>query len=486
MVLFFSVAACVGDDPTKDTGGAADASPDDSAAAGDGGTSVAMDGSSSADASNDAPPVGSPSAPTGVTASPVAILAPVTTLAGSPGGGHVNGNGVGSSFLSPRGMATDAAGNVYVGDALNDLVRKVTPTRDVTTFAGIFSNTLFAEGPQNTATFNQPNGVAVDAAGNVYVADQQNHRIRKITPAGVTSTLAGSGTATFMEGTGTAASFNSPAGVAVDATGNVYVADGANNRIRKITALGVTSTLAGSGAATPFANGTGAAATFSFPNGVAVDVAGNVFVADPGNNRIRKITAAGAVTTLAGSATGASAPFADGTGAMATFNFPRTVALDGSGNVYVADALNHRIRRVTSAGVVTTLAGAPGNPPTPYVDGASGIATFNNPQGVALDSNGQVFVGDQDNKVVRKIAAVGIGQLTVIWGVPGSTGTSAITDYTASASAAGHPTKTCTTTGPTTCTIGPLVSGVVYSVSVTATNAAGTSAPSAASPGVPN
>ena len=208
----------------------------------------------------------------------------------------------------------------------------------VATLAG--STAGFADGTGGAAQFNGPYGVAVDYSGTAYVADGNNHRIRKITSAGVVTTLAGSGARGFSDGTGVAAQFNYPIGVAVDSSGTVYVADAGNNRIRKITPAGVVTTLAGYAAGS--ADGTGGAAQFKDPRGVAVDPSGTVYVADYGNHRIRKITPAGVVTTLAGSTAG----FADGTGSAARFNVPFGVAVDSSGTVYVADYCNHRIRKI--------------------------------------------------------------------------------------------------------------------------------------------
>ena len=215
--------------------------------------------------------------------------------------------------------------------------------------------------------------MAVDAAGNVYVADTGNDTIRKITPAGVVTTLAGTaGQAGSADGTGTAARFNEPDGVAVDAAGNVYVADTNNDTIRKITPAGVVTTLAGTAGQAGSADGTGAAAQFNAPEGVAVDGAGNVYVADTGNDTIRKITPAGVVTTLAGTA--GQVGSADGTGSAARFNDPDGVAVDGAGNVYVADTINDTIREITPAGVVTTLAGSPGQYGS--ADGTGAAAQF--------------------------------------------------------------------------------------------------------------
>ena len=310
----------------------------------------------------------------------------VTTFAGKDGAAFL--------FTYPSGMAVDIAGNVYVADEGNHRIRKITAAGEVSTLAG--SGTAgFSNAVGTTAQFDSPGGVAVDAAGNVYVADSGNHRIRKITAAGVVSTLAGSGVASFLDGTGAASRFDSPRGVAVDAAGNVYVADTVNNRIRKITAGGVVTTLAGSAVA-GFLDGTGAAAQFFNPSGVAVDAAGNVYVADTLNNRIRKITAGAVVTTVAGSGVGG---FADGTGAAAQFFNPVGVAVDAAGNVYVADRFNNRMRKITGVGVVSTLAGSiPG-----YLDGPGSAALFLSPSGVAVDAAGNLYVADTTNHFIRQI-----------------------------------------------------------------------------------
>jgi serine/threonine-protein kinase len=265
----------------------------------------------------------------------------VTTLAGSGAIGATDATGTAASFNSPAGVAVDAAGNVYVADTFNNNIRKITSAGVVTTLAG--SGTVGAVDATGTAaSFFNPFGVAVDAAGNVYVGDYNNHKIRKITSAGVVTTLAGSGTVGAVDATGTAASFYQPAGVAVDAAGNVYVADGSNHKIRKITSAGVVTTLAGSGTIGAV-DATGTAASFKYPYGIAVDAAGNVYVGDSNNHKIRKITSAGVVTTLAGSgAIGAT----DATGTAASFNFPYGVAVDAAGNAYVADYGNNKIRKI--------------------------------------------------------------------------------------------------------------------------------------------
>jgi len=271
----------------------------------------------------------------------------VSTFAGTGTAAFANGAGTTARFNHPIAVAVDSEGNVYVADTGNHRIRKITPAGMVSTFAG----------DGNTTQFNCPTGVAVDSSGNVYVADRYNHRIRKITSTGVVSTFAGTGTAGYKDAAGNTARFNRPYGVAVDSSGNVYVADFDNHRIRKITPAAriedrKVSTFAGSTAG--YKDATGNTARFNYPSDVAVDSEGNVYVADHVNHRIRKITPAGMVSTIAG--TGAAA-FANGAGNATQFNFPYGVAVDSSGNVYVADAFNHRIRKITPAEMVSTLVG---------------------------------------------------------------------------------------------------------------------------------
>jgi len=329
---------------------------------------------------------------------PTTIPGAVTTLAGSTSG-YLNGTGTSAKFNTPTGVAIDASGNVYVADQLNHMIRKITPAGAVSTIAGNGS-AGFADGTGSSTQFNTPVSVAIDASGNLYVADQLNHRIRKITQAGVVTTFAGSGVAGFSDNTGILAQFNTPSGVVTDASGNVYVGDKTNQRIRKITPAGVVTTLAGAGTAS-FVDATGASARFNNPMGVATDASGNVYVADNTNFRVRKITSAGVTTTFAGwNASG----FLDGTGINAILNYPTGVATDASGNVYVADMMNNRIRKITPAGVVTSLAGCN---TVGYVDGTGGSAQFNSPQGVATDASGNVYVADAGNSCIRKITPFG-------------------------------------------------------------------------------
>jgi sugar lactone lactonase YvrE len=298
---------------------------------------------------------------------------------------------------SRHGVAVDAVGNVYYPKFNSNTIIKRTP-------AGLFSDLAGSDTSGSTdgmglaASFNTPFGVAVDASGNVYVADTFNHKIRKITSVGMVSTLAGSGVIGSSDGTGTAASFYNPFGVAVDASGNVYVADMYNNKIRKITPAGVVSTLAGSGSIGS-TNGSGSAASFYKPQGVAVDASGNVYVADWGTIKIRKITPTGLVSTLAGSGSYGSV---DGSGTTATFDKPESVAVDPSGNVYVADGNNNKIRKITPAGVVSTLAGSGS---MSSVDGMGTAASFGQPNGVTIDVSGNLYVTENDR--IRKINTTG-------------------------------------------------------------------------------
>jgi sugar lactone lactonase YvrE len=323
----------------------------------------------------------------------------VTTLAGAPGQiGSADGSGSAALLVYPGGVAVDGAGNVYVADG-NHTVLKITPAGVMTTLAGAAGQVGIVDGAGSAARFDGPSSVAVDGAGNVYVVDGFNFTIRKITPNGVVTTLAGSpGQRGSTDGIGSAASFAYPDGVAVDSAGNIYVADTVNDTIRKITPAGVVSTLAGSAGQPGSDDGTGSAARFNYPAGVAVDSTGNVYVADSGNDTIRVITPAGVVTTLAGvpGQTGS----ADGTGSAARFNGPDGVAVDGAGNVYVAD--NNTIREITPAGVVTTLAGSPGE--FGSADGTGSAARFNDPLGVAVDSAGNVYVADEGNDTIRTLS----------------------------------------------------------------------------------
>ncbi len=328
----------------------------------------------------------------------------VSTLAGSvSGGGFTDGQGFAARFSFPVGIAIDSAGTLYVADWKNHAIRKVDRERRATTIAGLGGHPGAADGTGTAARFDHPYGVAVDAAGNVYVADGYNHAIRKITPAGVVTTLAGSlGNMGTADGTGSAARFTYPVGVAVDGAGNVIVADTSNHTIRKVTPAGVVTTVAGVPRSSGSGDGFGSQARFNFPFDVAIDASGNVFVADTDNHLIRRVTADGRVTTIAGSAQEQGE--ADGTGSAARFEFPWSVDVDPSGNLWVADTQNQLIRKITSAGVVTTIAGH-----ADTIGNREGIGTesyLHLPSGIVYDvQTGGVFFTDRGNHGVRHISS---------------------------------------------------------------------------------
>jgi hypothetical protein len=335
----------------------------------------------------------------------------VTTLAGTGISGFADGAGTVAQFAHPYAVAADAAGNVYVADNDNNRIRKITSTGEVSTLAGNGTPGL-VDGTGTDARFSAPKGIAVDAAGNVYVADTYNYSIRKISTlangTGVVTTMAGNGTPGFANGPGQTAMFSEPYGVATDAAGNVYVGDVGNNRIRKIVQAAngttVVTTLAGEGAPA-FEDGPAANAQFNYPAGVATDAAGNVYVADAANYRIRKIipltNGTSTVITLAG--TGDHA-FADGPAATAKFDVPQGVAVDAAGNVYVADILNGRIRKImplaNGTGIVSSIGGTGTGG---LVNGIGHVAQFFFPTGVATNASGIVYVADYNNNVIRKL-----------------------------------------------------------------------------------
>ena len=323
-----------------------------------------------------------------------------TVVAGSDSAGYKDGLGPDARFDHPFGLALDNAGNLYIADEGNSLIRKIDPATNVTTFAGMVGVIGSANGADSLSSFNKPFSVAADASGNVFVADAGNNLIRKITPDGTVSTFAGTGVAGADDGT--QATFNSPLGVATDQAGNVYVADYGNDLIRKITADGTVSTIAGKKGVSGTADGSDTTARFNLPESLAVDAAGNIYVADNGNNMIRKITAAGVVSTLAGNG---SVGNANGNGASASFHSPFGIAVDAAGNIYVADAGNNMIRKITPDGTVSTFAGS-GAKGAGNATGAQ--ATFNTPAGLAVDVAGNVYVSDENNNLIRKISPVGV------------------------------------------------------------------------------
>ena len=309
---------------------------------------------------------------------PVALLtiptvtATVSTVAGSGSPGADNGFGNTASFNLPIAIAVDGAGNIYVADLGNNLVRKININGIVTTLAGSGAEGA-ANGAGSNASFSAPSGIAVDAAGNAYVADYGNNLIRKISPGGVVTTLAGSGAASSADGMGTAASFFDPTGIATDAAGNVYVADYGNKLVRKITPQGLVTTLAGADRDIGY---------FDSPTGITVDAAGNVYVADYGNDRVVQVTTGGQMITVA------------------YLYYPSGLALRADGSIYAALPLNNQVWQINSVRISVPFAGS-------GIQGADNglgsVATFYSPSGIAADAAGNIYIADSGNNLIRKI-----------------------------------------------------------------------------------
>ncbi len=318
-------------------------------------------------------------------------LTQVSTVAGNGTAGYKDAKGTDARLNRPFGLATDDGGNHFVADRHNHRIRRVAADGTTTTWAGNgFAG--WADGAKAQAQFNYPSDVAI-FGDTLYVADTVNARIRAIDKAGKVSTVAGSSHG-FADGKGSAARFSHPYSVATNSKGVLYVADYGGHRVRRVRADGTVTTLAGGAAG--YADGVGAQARFRNPIGVAVDSAGNVFVADYSNHRIRKVTPGGKVTTVAGSGV---AGYQDGVAGSARFNRPWGLDVDSSGNVFIADHVNRRIRKLSPAGLVTLFAGTSQG----YIDGASGAARFGPPIGISVDKRGYVYVGDYANHAIRRV-----------------------------------------------------------------------------------
>ena len=324
----------------------------------------------------------------------------VRTWFGSGGGGLKDGTGQHAKVGNPYGLAVDGAGNLYLSSTGAHVIQRIDLKGRSQVFAGAPWTGTGGAGSTNgkgtQALFSSPLGLAVGKDGAVYVADHNNNRVRKIGPDGTTTTLAGS-SAGYEDGQGGAAKLNKPVGLAADSKGDLYVADHNNHRIRKITPAGVVTTLAGSGSY-GFKDGTGKAASFYHPFGVAVDHLDNVYVTESAGNRVRKITSAGVVTTLAGSKSGAKGT-TDAVGSSARFSGPSGIAVDHAGILYVAEIDNHRIRRITPDGTVTTLAGSTAG----FAEGGGATARFKGPRLLAINSAGNLLVADHDNHRIREV-----------------------------------------------------------------------------------
>ncbi|HEY9004240.1 MAG TPA: hypothetical protein VIM89_22990 [Mucilaginibacter sp.] len=326
-----------------------------------------------------------------------AVSGAVTTFAGSATAGYNDGVGTAALFSNPAGMASDASGNLYVCDMFNNRIRKIAPDGTVTTIAGN-GTAGNGDGPALNAQFYAPQGLAVDAQGNVFIADYGNNLIREIVAATNTvKTIAGNGIPGYVDGAAIkTAEFNGPSSIAVDASGNLFIADRGNNTIRKMTPAGTVSTVAGT--KTPgYVNGTvntttGTYASFRDPSSLVLDSQGNIYVADLGNSAIRKITPAAVVTTIAG-----------GPGQTSLLGSPIALAMDASGNFFITDE-SGRVIELTSTKILYDLAGAANV--AGFADGTGTAAQFNNPQGICITPSGGIFVSDFNNNRIRKIVVV--------------------------------------------------------------------------------
>jgi len=338
----------------------------------------------------------------------VTVAGTITTVAGNGQKGYSGDGGpaTAASLYYPRAVAVDAAGNLYIADDRNNRIRKVTPAGTITTVAGNGQSGYSGDGGPATAASLHLTGVAVDAAGNLYIAD--GSRVRKVTPAGTITTLAGNGQFKYGGdgGLAAAASLNEPGGVALDAAGNLYTADSFNSRIRKVTPGGTIATVAGNGQSGYSGDGGPAtAASLTYPSGVAVDAAGNLYIGDMWNGRIRKVTPAGTITTVAGSwRAGYSGD--GGPATAASLNGPQGVAVDAAGNLYIADGDNWRIRKVTPGGTIATVAGS-GHQGYSGDGGPATAASLSYPSGVAVDAAGNLYIADRLNNRIRKVTPSG-------------------------------------------------------------------------------
>jgi trimeric autotransporter adhesin len=333
----------------------------------------------------------------------------ISTIAGNGAYGY-SGDGsaaTAAKLNAPEAVAVDDSGKVYIADKLNNVIRRIDLAGTITTIAGNGSGLWGYSGDGGAATaalLLQPSGIAVDALKNIYVADYGNNVIRKIAASGVISTVAGTNAAGYSGDGGPAifAKLSGPTAVAADASGNLYIADQNNNRIRKITASGIISTIAGNGTG-GFSGDGGMAisAKLNVPSGVAIDAAGNMYIADQANNRIRMVTVSGIISTFAGN--GTAGYTGDGGAAIAAqFNYPENVAVDDSSNVYIADGNNNVVRKVDRYGIITTAAGTS----VPGYSGNGGAATaaeLYNPHNVAVDTGGRLYITDGGNNRVRMV-----------------------------------------------------------------------------------
>lgn len=340
----------------------------------------------------------------------VSLAGVITTIAGNGQYGYSGNGGLATSaaLSYPQSIALDGAGNMYIADSDNQVIRKVSTAGIISTIGGNGLGYSGDGGAATNAEMEYPEGIALDPAGNLYIADSSNNRIRKVSAPGIITTIAGTNTSGYSGDGGRAslAQLSNPAGVALDAVGNLYVADSGNYVIRKISPAGTITTVAGTGTEGYSGDGsTATAATFSYLRGITSDLAGNLYVADTYNQRIRKIAVGGIVTTVAGN--GSSGYSGDsGMATSAQLSYPSGVALDTLGNLYIADSNNFVVRKVSTLGVITTVAGNGSN----GYSGDGGPATsaeISYISVVGVDASGNLYIADDDNGVIRKVSTVG-------------------------------------------------------------------------------
>jgi uncharacterized protein YjiK len=371
----------------------------------------------------------------------------ITTVAGNGVSTYAGDGGpaINASISEPEGVAVDANGNIFIVDEDNNVIRKVNTSGIISTFAGTGAIGYSGDGGDATlAKLNMPAGATMDQAGNLYIADTWNHVIRKVDLLGKISTVAGQGISGYGgdNGQATSAYLSLPEGIAVDNNGNLYISDSGNNRVRKVDALGVITTLAGTGMAGYGGdNGMANAALLNYPSGIVFDTAsGNIYVADENNNRIRKIDGSGMITTFAG--TGVAGFGGDGGAASAaTLSAAEGVAVDTAGNIYISDSGNSRVRKVNTSGIIQTYAG----------NGSAGFSGDGGPaiaaklftqKGLATDVSGNLYIAEYFNSRVRKVSVCAsplsvtiTGADTICFGDSTTLNVSGATNYTWSANA---------------------------------------------------